>query len=174
MTHSVVVSSPLGMLFIAISEGKTLREIELLPQERQGFRVGESDHDGTTYMLRCGGLAQDSSIVVDVVNQLSYYFKDPGWRFELPLAPSGTPFQQRVWEALRSIPSGKTVSYGELATRLGTGARAVGNACRKNPIPIVVPCHRVVGVRDFGGFMGARTGEPLAIKQWLLRHESSW
>nr|VFK44850.1 MAG: methylated-DNA-[protein]-cysteine S-methyltransferase [Candidatus Kentron sp. TC]VFK47134.1 MAG: methylated-DNA-[protein]-cysteine S-methyltransferase [Candidatus Kentron sp. TC] len=114
----------------------------------------------------------ENSVVADAVEQLGRYFEDPEWRFELPLAPGGTPFQQRVWQALQSIPSGETISYGTLAARLGTCARAVGNACRGNPIPIIIPCHRVVGVRGPGGFMGSRAGEPLAIKKWLLTHES--
>ena len=122
--------------------------------------------------LTRGKLPQSNSTLENTVAQLTHYFREPRWCFELPLAPSGTPFQQRVWQALRSIPSGKIVSYGMLAAQLGTGARAVGNACRENPIPIIIPCHRVVGVRDCGGFMGARSGKPLAIKQWLLRHES--
>ena len=84
----------------------------------------------------------------------------------------GTPFQRRVWQALRGIPSGSTCSYGELAHELGSSARAVGGACRRNPIPIVVPCHRVAAAAGgVGGFMGQRDGEALTIKQWLLDHE---
>jgi methylated-DNA-[protein]-cysteine S-methyltransferase len=85
---------------------------------------------------------------------------------------AGTPFQRRVWHALRRIPSGCTRSYGELARELGSSARAVGGACRRNPIPIVVPCHRVIAAGGgAGGFMGQRSGDALAIKTWLLDHE---
>jgi methylated-DNA-[protein]-cysteine S-methyltransferase len=107
----------------------------------------------------------------EVLDQLFHYFEDARWRFDLPLEMRGTPFQRRVWQALRRIPSGSTRSYGELARELGSSARAVGGACRRNPIPIVVPCHRVIAAAGVGGFMGQRGGEALVIKQWLLDHE---
>ena len=105
------------------------------------------------------------------VRQLQAYFRDPQHRFSLPLQPIGTPFQLRVWEALRRIPAGQTRSYGEVARHLGSGARAVGGACRANPIPVIIPCHRVVGARDIGGFMGVTAGRGLQLKQRLLAHE---
>ena len=83
----------------------------------------------------------------------------------------GTPFQRRVWQVLQKIPSGSTMTYGEVAQQIGSGARAVGNACRANPCPLIVPCHRVVGVDGLGGFSGERGGEKLEIKRWLLQHE---
>jgi len=89
----------------------------------------------------------------------------------LPIELQGTPFQRRVWKALREIPPGRTITYSELARQLGTGARAVGGACRANPCPIVVPCHRVVAVNGLGGFSGDTSGRKLEIKRWLLRHE---
>ena len=106
-----------------------------------------------------------------VVGQLRAYFRDPRYRFTVPLALGGTAFQQRVWTALRTIPAGAMLTYGELARQLDTAARAIGGACRSNPIPILVPCHRVVGRQGLGGYAGAVTGDPLAIKRWLLRHE---
>lgn len=102
---------------------------------------------------------------------LRSYFDNPGITFCLPLKLDGTPFQQRVWRALRRIPAGKTLSYGVLAKKLDTSARAVGNACRANPVPIIVPCHRVVASNGMGGFMGKRSGSPLNLKHWLLAHE---
>jgi methylated-DNA-[protein]-cysteine S-methyltransferase len=99
------------------------------------------------------------------------YFDDPRQRITLPLAASGTPFQRRVWQAIAAIPCGVTRTYGELAHALGSAPRAVGGACRANPCPLVVPCHRVVGRQGLGGFAGARGGRLLAIKTWLLRHE---
>jgi len=83
----------------------------------------------------------------------------------------GTDYQRRVWQALQAIPLGQTRTYGELARDLKTSARAVGNACRQNPLPLFVPCHRVVAADGSGGFMGARDGRPLQIKHWLLAHE---
>lgn len=103
--------------------------------------------------------------------QLAAYFVDATADFDLPLDLGGTPFQQRVWAAIRSIPPGSTRTYRDLARDLGSAPRAVGQACRANPCPIVVPCHRVVSVNGLGGFAGDRTGRKLAVKRWLLRHE---
>jgi methylated-DNA-[protein]-cysteine S-methyltransferase len=108
-----------------------------------------------------------------VTRQLADYFADGRRGFDLPLALSGTPFQLRVWSAMRAIPPGATRTYGELARELGSSPRAVGQACRSNPCPIVVPCHRVVGVRGLGGFAGYRSGRRVAVKRWLLRHEGA-
>jgi len=93
------------------------------------------------------------------------------WPEGLPLAPQGTPFQQRVWQRLQQIPPGRRVTYGELAEELGTGARAVGGACRANAIPLLIPCHRVVAANGDGGFAGHTRGRWLEIKRWLLQHE---
>jgi methylated-DNA-[protein]-cysteine S-methyltransferase len=99
------------------------------------------------------------------------YFRRPHARFDVDVVLNGTAFQRRVWRALQRIPAGQALSYGELARRLKSSPRAVGNACRRNPIPIIVPCHRVVAASGDGGFMGKRNGRPLAIKRWLLAHE---
>ncbi|MBK1730532.1 methylated-DNA--[protein]-cysteine S-methyltransferase [Thiococcus pfennigii] len=101
------------------------------------------------------------------------YFADPRVPLALPLRLAGSDFQRRVWAALREIPAGQTRTYGELARALGTGARAIGLACRANPCPIAIPCHRVVAVRGLGGFAGAMGGRKLAIKRWLLAHEGA-
>jgi methylated-DNA-[protein]-cysteine S-methyltransferase len=88
---------------------------------------------------------------------------------DLPLAPAGTPFQQRVWQRLRAIPHGQTASYAALAAELGTGPRALAGACAANPLPILVPCHRVVGS---GGHLGGYSGGGgVATKAALLQHE---
>ena len=119
-------------------------------------------------------LRRPATAVADhVCRQLAAYFADPQTRFDLPLAPAGSRYQRRVWRALRRIPTGTVQSYGELARRLASAPRAVGGACRANPIPIVVPCHRVVSVAGLGGFMGATRGRALAIKRWLLAHEQA-
>lgn len=103
--------------------------------------------------------------------QLAAYFADGSAVFDLPLALRGTPFQQRVWAAIRAIPAGATRTYADLARDLGSAPRAVGQACRANPCPIVVPCHRVVAAHGLGGFAGERSGHKLAVKRQLLRHE---
>jgi methylated-DNA-[protein]-cysteine S-methyltransferase len=105
----------------------------------------------------------------DVVTQLTEYFEGKRRAFDLPLAPEGTPFQQRVWRALLDIPYGETISYGELASRIGqrSASRAVGLANGSNPLPIVIPCHRVIGA---GGKLTGYGGG-LPIKQQLLTLE---
>jgi methylated-DNA-[protein]-cysteine S-methyltransferase len=102
-------------------------------------------------------------------SQLDAYFAGSLRAFDLPLATSGTPWQRSVWQALSGIPYGTTVSYGALAARLGrpTAARAVGAANGRNPISVIVPCHRLVG--STGGLTGYAGGLPR--KEWLLRHE---
>lgn len=109
----------------------------------------------------------------DVVGQLLRYFANPAYQFSIPLACAGTPFQQRVWQALCTVPAGQPCRYGDLAKRLASGPRAVGGACRANPVPIVVPCHRVVSATGLGGYSGAtmKLSPELAIKRWLLDHE---
>jgi methylated-DNA-[protein]-cysteine S-methyltransferase len=105
--------------------------------------------------------------------QLERYREDPDARFDLPLLVEGTPFQRRLWDALCEIPRGKTLTYGELARRLGGEARAVGQACGDNRLPIVIPCHRVVAANGIGGFAHATGGYLVEAKRWLLAHESS-
>lgn len=104
--------------------------------------------------------------------ELDAYWADPAHTFHIPVAPQGTSFQRRVWQGLACIPAGHPVTYGALARQFGTAARAVGQACGSNPLPIVVPCHRVVAANGLGGFMHASAGAPLDVKSWLLRHES--
>ena len=103
--------------------------------------------------------------------QLAEYFAGARTTFDLPLAAEGTEFERSVWDALRTIPYGATTSYGEIARRLGDArtARAVGTANGKNPIPIIVPCHRVIGASgDLTGFGGG-----IDRKRWLLEHEGA-
>ncbi|HQT32291.1 MAG TPA: methylated-DNA--[protein]-cysteine S-methyltransferase [Thiobacillus sp.] len=106
-----------------------------------------------------------------LARELVAYWDDAAHAFDLRFELSGTPFQQRVWQALQAIPPGQPTTYGALARQLGTAARAVGQACGANPLPILVPCHRVVAARGLGGFMHAAAGAPLDVKTWLLAHE---
>lgn len=109
--------------------------------------------------------------------QLAEYFAGERYVFDLPLRPAGTPFQRRVWEALRRVPFGATRSYADVAADVGSpgGARAVGQANARNPIPIVIPCHRVLaaggGIGGYAGDWGA--GEGIDRKRWLLDHEAA-
>lgn len=113
------------------------------------------------------------SLVDQIVRELNRYFKNPNFQFTIPYQISGTTFQQQVWNALIHLPVGKTITYSELAKQLKTGARAIGNACRTNPLPLFIPCHRVLAQHGLGGFSGDRTGKKVAIKKWLLMHEAS-
>lgn len=114
-----------------------------------------------------------NSLLQQVCNELYAYFENPRKVFKSPLFMKGTPFQHKVWQALTQIPTGSTLTYYELAKQLQTSARAIGNACRRNPISIIVPCHRIVAKQHLGGFCGTTSGEFLKIKQWLLRHEQT-
>lgn len=111
------------------------------------------------------------SVLAEACGQLGEYFAGTRTTFDLPLAPAGTPFQQRVWEALRAIPFGETATYLAVARTLGDplATRAVGAANGRNPLGIVVPCHRIVGAD--GSLTGYAGG--LDRKRWLLRHEDA-
>lgn len=105
------------------------------------------------------------------VHQLEEYFSGARRQFDIPLHAPGTAFRQRVWRALQAIPHGETRTYGELARELNSSPRAVGGACRANPIPIVIPCHRVLARHGLGGYDGDVEGASMLVKQWLLAHE---
>jgi len=106
-----------------------------------------------------------------VASKISRYCKSNDASLDFPVELDGTPFQRKVWRALQKIPAGKVLTYGTLAAKLKTSARAVGNACRRNPALLVVPCHRVVAAHGIGGFAGKNIGKWPRIKQKLLAHE---
>jgi len=103
--------------------------------------------------------------------ELDCYFDNRHYRFQLSLKPEGTVYQQRVWNALMVIPVGRTISYGELANSLQSSPRAVGQACKKNPLALFIPCHRVVAKTGLGGYMGRV--DALRYKTSLLAHEGA-
>jgi len=133
----------------------------------------EADHDAVTSVRWSNDEgAQDGSttpVLEDAVRQLELYFAGRLKRFDLPLAARGTDFQKKVWTMMCEIPFGGTATYGGMAMALGSGPRAVGMACGRNPIPIIVPCHRVLasGGKE-GGFSG---GRGLPTKRQLLALE---
>ncbi len=154
-----IMDSPIGLLTLVTREGGLAglymtEHRHIPPQDTFGPRV----------------TATDVPVLARTAEQLSAYFAGEVADFDIDLSTSGTPFQHRVWAALREIPYGATVSYGELAAVLGqpTASRAVGLANGKNPISIIVPCHRVVGAN------GSMTGYGGGIerKQWLLSFEN--
>ncbi|MCF6337177.1 MAG: methylated-DNA--[protein]-cysteine S-methyltransferase [Gammaproteobacteria bacterium] len=114
-----------------------------------------------------------TALAENVVYQLQRYLDDPQWSFDVPLHMQGTKFQRRLWSALCDVPSGNTATYGQLVKQLGMkgGAQAVGQACRRNPVPVVVPCHRILSQSGMGGYAGETAGEKLRFKQALLEHE---
>jgi methylated-DNA-[protein]-cysteine S-methyltransferase len=149
-----VIDSPLGPLLLGAEGGAlTLLWMSPLPEREEGVVD-----------------AGDQAVLAAAGEQLDAYFTGDLTEFDLPLAPGGTPFQQRVWAALVDIPFGETVSYGSLAVRLGRpgAARAVGLANGSNPISIIIPCHRVIG--SDGRLTGYGGG--IDRKAWLLDHEA--
>lgn len=115
--------------------------------------------------------APKGEFAIEVVRQLNAYFADADFRFDLPLKLEGSAHQLKVWHMMQIIPRGQTLSYGELAAEICSSARAVGQACGHNPIPVIVPCHRVVGKAGLGGFMHRGDKAALDVKRWLLAHE---
>jgi len=127
--------------------------------------------DEAIVSVRWGDVAANGSpLLVEAARQLEAYFAGKLSHFDLPLRPSGSDFQLRVWDEMRNIPYGQTRSYGELARAIGAAPRAVGGACGRNPIPIVIPCHRVLAKAGLGGYSG--TGG-LSTKQTLLALEGA-
>jgi methylated-DNA-[protein]-cysteine S-methyltransferase len=150
--YSSVIDSPIGALGIVITDNKLTR-IDFSVKATKTHRT------------------ESSKLLQEIITQLNQYFKNPQYRFNLPMQINGTDFQKKVWHAMQKIPLGKAESYGEVAKKLNTGPRAIGAACRTNPIPIIIPCHRIVAANHLGGFNGKTSGVAMQIKKWLLAHE---
>jgi methylated-DNA-[protein]-cysteine S-methyltransferase len=152
MHCSVAVDSPVGRLTVSATEDAIVAV---------GW-AGDAQ----------GGKAQGevNPLLAEARHQLEAYFDGRLSCFDLPLRPGGSPFDQRVWAAMRQIPHGQTRSYGELAMEVGSAPRAIGGACGRNPIPIVIPCHRVLARNGLGGYSG---GSGLATKRALLALENA-
>ncbi len=152
----ITIDSPIGRLTLAAS-ASALHAIEFEnnrhPQAREGWIAG------------------DTTLLRQTVLQLQEYFEGRRQTFELPVSPQGTEFQRAAWQALSAIPFGETRSYAQQAAALGrpTATRAVGAANGRNPLPIVLPCHRVIGTN--GALTGFGGG--IEVKRWLLAHEAS-
>lgn len=150
-----IVSAPFGAVGVR-TEGGLVRELVYLPAS-------------------FGERAPANPLAAETVRQIGRYVADPDWCFDLPLAPAGSLFQRRVWEAIAAIPRGDVVTYGMLARRIGSAPRAVGQACGANWFPLVIPCHRVVAAGGLGGFSndGDIAGFHVGVKRWLLGHEGA-
>lgn len=150
---SAIVPAPFGAIGIR-TDADVLRELVYLPS--QFAEKAPADK-----------LAERAAI------QIEQYFKQPDFRFTLPLAIVGTPFQQKVWKTISAIPHGDVLTYGEIARLLQSAPRAVGQACGANWFPLVIPCHRVTAAGGLGGFSNSddAAGFHLGVKRWLLAHE---
>jgi methylated-DNA-[protein]-cysteine S-methyltransferase len=158
MPFALLAASPLGLLQLRSADGETLSAIRF---DAGPGVVGAAAEPATV---------TPAAVLAETARQLGEYFAGARRVFELPLAPAGSPFQQSVWEALLDIPYGQTRTYGDVARRLGlplSASRAVGAANGANPIPVVVPCHRVIGA---GGRLTGYGGG-LERKEALLRLE---
>jgi methylated-DNA-[protein]-cysteine S-methyltransferase len=149
--YAAVMKTPVGRIGVVTADGK-LQAVDFL----SGSAVEKRAADPLTRK---------------VVEQLLAYFDRAGTAFSLPLELEGTEFQKAVWEQLIKIETGEVRTYGDIARILHSSPRAVGNACRANPIPIIVPCHRVVSAQGLGGYGGKTRGSRLQKKRWLLSHE---
>ncbi|WP_061169075.1 methylated-DNA--[protein]-cysteine S-methyltransferase [Caballeronia hypogeia] len=147
-----VIDAPFGKVGIRADES-SVREIVYLPGDIRS-------------------IAPESPLAMAAAAQIRAYFQTPSTRFDLPLAIGGTAFQRRVWQGISSIAPGSVWTYGQLAREIGSVPRAVGQACGSNPLPIVIPCHRVVASGGIGGF-AHHPGEGFYrnVKRWLLAHE---
>jgi methylated-DNA-[protein]-cysteine S-methyltransferase len=146
-----VVDSPIGALGIRTSR-RRLNRVEFLDWHSKPF------------------LSQDP-FAVDISRQLECYFHASPFEFSIPINLNGTDFQKQVWQLLLMIKPGEVRTYGDIAQELNTSPRAVGSACRSNPTPLIVPCHRVVSADGIGGFAGNSQGRRVEVKRWLLKHE---
>ena len=137
-----------------------------------GIRCDAEEVLAVDYLSPRAERAPDSPLAHEAARQVRAYLADPRFEFGLPLAPVGTRFQRRVWDVIAGIPSGRTMSYGEVALAIRSGPRAVGNACGANRYCLVVPCHRVLAAHQaLGGYGRAGGGWSLDVKRWLLAHE---
>ncbi|HID46603.1 MAG TPA: methylated-DNA--[protein]-cysteine S-methyltransferase [Chromatiaceae bacterium] len=146
-----VCKLPFGWVAVA-TDGEAVNEIRIVQQ-------------------RPASPASGTSLANKVCKALQHWFAGGDWPSDIPVNPAGTDYQKKVWRALQEISCGETRTYGELAGQLGSAPRAVGGACRRNPIPLLIPCHRVVAANGDGGFAGHTEGHWLDVKRWLLSHE---
>ncbi|UTH72423.1 methylated-DNA--[protein]-cysteine S-methyltransferase [Chromobacterium sp. IIBBL 290-4] len=152
MGFSAVIAAPFGRLGMQCRDGELIR-LDFMPADAP--------------------LAPPASgsLEAEVARQLDAYYADPRHVFALPYRLHGTPYQLKVWEQIAAIPCGETRRYLDISQTLASSPRAVGGACGRNPIPLIVPCHRVVASAGLGGFNQSSGDGTLNIKKWLLRHE---
>ena len=154
------------------SLGKDYQAIVAAPGFCIGVRCDGDEIHALEYLEPCPERLPTNPLAAETVRQLRAYLVDADFEFGLPLRPSGTAFQRRVWAQIAAIPSHQTLTYGEVAKALHNAPRAVGQACGANPFPLLVPCHRVIATGGgLGGFARNGGGFMLDVKRWLLAHE---
>jgi methylated-DNA-[protein]-cysteine S-methyltransferase len=151
MNYQAKLATPFAVLGIR-SDGARLSGIDFLPLEE-------------------ATLAPADGFTRRVADQIAAYLRNADFLFDLTLDLAGTAHQRKVWRVLATIPRGEVKTYGDIAKMIGSSPRAVGQACGANPVPIIIPCHRVVSKQGAGGFMHQSGGQALTIKHWLLQHE---
>lgn len=144
-----------------------------LPIGKLGIQLDEQRLPILNFLPNQTPLKQSTDpLVIEIIQELKCYFENPHYSFKKKIKLKGSLFQQKVWRALAQIPVGKTLTYGELAKKLKTSPRAIGQACRTNRIPILIPCHRIVAASHLGGFAGATSGKLMEVKTLLLKYEA--
>lgn len=152
--------------------GPDYQAIVAAPGFALGVRCDDDEIAEIEFLEPCPEVAPANALAAEAARQLRAWLADPGFAFGLPLRPSGTSFQRRVWQQIAAIPEGQVRTYGDLARALNNAPRAVGQACGANPFPVVVPCHRVIAANGgLGGFARHGGGFLLEVKRWLLAHE---
>lgn len=156
--YEALLDAPFGVVAIAMQSGQLV--INLLHEAPSNEQL--QNYHPTEI---------SNPIVKQAYEQIQHYLKQPTTQFSASLhQQQGTAFEQRVWQAIADIPLGQVATYGQVAKKIGSGPRAVANACGANNVPLIIPCHRVVAQNGIGGYMqGKQNG--LLIKRWLLAHE---
>ncbi|MCL4156302.1 UNVERIFIED_CONTAM: hypothetical protein GTU68_062648 [Idotea baltica] len=146
-----ILPSPIGNLGLSIS-GKGIQRLFYI-EKKQSLHI------------------PTEGFAAEVHQQIREYFELQRTEFDLPIDIQGTVYQNKVWNEVAKISYGESLTYSDIAIAINSGARAVGNACRHNPVPIIIPCHRVVKKGGIGGYCGSLVGKEIQQKDWLLRHE---
>ena len=152
-SYAAIVQTPFGAVGIRV-QGEAVSGLDFLPP-------GSAEKP------------PENALAASATQQVQQYLTQPGFHFDLPLQDAGTAFQRTVWREIAAIAPGMTATYGQVAARIGSAPRAVGQACGANPFPLITPCHRVLAKAGIGGFAHAQDGWLLNTKRWLLHHEST-
>ncbi|WP_201800009.1 methylated-DNA--[protein]-cysteine S-methyltransferase [Andreprevotia sp. IGB-42] len=150
--YQAVIDTPFARVGLAAS-GEALTRIDFVPADM-------------------ALLAPATPLLRETARQLHAYSQDADFRFDLPYQLNGSEHQCKVWLRIAQIPPGKVIRYADIAHDIGSVPRAIGGACGANPLPVLIPCHRVVSAQGLGGFNANRNGmDWMPVKRWLLRHE---